>query len=633
MYAGFSQCSAALADIEAIDFYFAQTLSDLLKNDAAWPTTELTSAFHLLLALSVSQRQGNACLLLGDIADQTLFEIPDKTGSGWHFACLPALLEIAQSLAQSPVLHGKLHLLEHRFYSARYWQFEQDIKAGIEARLLPLSLDDTQYQRVAALWPALFNTQSVAEQDWQQVATALSVNQRFAIISGGPGTGKTYTIARLLMAMQSAWDGELSIMLTAPTGKAAQRLSESIDLALSTFMGNEPLARLGDKIRQQAMTLHRLLGMPRWGIHCRANADRPLNADVVVVDESSMIDLALMARLFRALGPDTRIILVGDPNQLPSVEAGNVLGDILAAINKSACDSVSVSAAAQFARLCPHLPALASTDKQDEPDCHFTLINAQRFGGDLADAASAISAGDTRTLLSSLDSVKSKAVADIEGVAMCEPQALEKQFAQTAKACFDPINQAGSLSDAIKALLNVRWLTPFRQGEFGAIALNERIETLMSPTGTAGQFYRGKPIMVVENHYSMRLFNGDVGIVWPAANGQLKAWFTADNGAFRAVPLTRLPRFETVYAMTIHKSQGSEFAQLLLCLPEPPSKQAAAMCTRELVYTGLTRAKRGCVLVTTPETLRTAVALQQRRKTGMKQALAPLFHGASSVNS
>ena len=628
MYSGFSQCNAALTDIEAIDFYFAQTLCDLLKQDAAFSETDLTQAFHVLLALSVSQRQGNACLILDDIADQTLFTAPEKAGSGWEFSSLPSLLALAGELAASPSLFGKLHLIDNRLYSARYWQFEQDIKAGIAARLSPVPLDDGQYQRVSDLWPALFNSKPAAEQDWQQVATALSLNQRFAIISGGPGTGKTYTIARLLMAMQSAWNGELSIMLTAPTGKAAQRLSESIDAALSTFMGNEPLARLGDKVRQQAMTLHRLLGMPRWGINCRVNADRPLNADVVVVDESSMIDLALMARLFRALSPDTRIILVGDPNQLPSVEAGNVLGDILAAIDKSACDTVSASAAAQFAKLCPHLPAL-DTNKSDSPDCHFTLINAQRFGGDLAEAAGAISAGDAQTLVDSLDVVKPQSVVNTEGVARCEPQSLEKQFAHTVKACFEPINQAGSLSDAMQALQNVRWLTPFRQGEFGAIALNERIETLMSPTGSAGQFYRGKPIMVVENHYSLRLFNGDVGIVWPAANGQLKAWFVGDNGAFRAVPLTRLPRFETVYAMTIHKSQGSEFAQLLLCLPEPPSKQAAAICTRELVYTGLTRAKRGCVIMAEPSTLRSAVALQQRRKTGVKQALAPLFNGLS----
>ena len=628
MYSGFSQCNAALTDIEAIDFYFAQTLCDLLKQDAAFSETDLTQAFHVLLALSVSQRQGNACLILDDIADQTLFTTPEKADSGWEFSSLPSLLALAGELAASPSLFGKLHLIDNRLYSARYWQFEQDIKAGIAARLSPVPLDDEQYQRVSDLWPALFNSKPAAEQDWQQVATALSLNQRFAIISGGPGTGKTYTIARLLMAMQSAWNGELSIMLTAPTGKAAQRLSESIDAALSTFMGNEPLARLGDKVRQQAMTLHRLLGMPRWGINCRVNADRPLNADVVVVDESSMIDLALMARLFRALSPDTRIILVGDPNQLPSVEAGNVLGDILAAIDKSACDTVSASAAAQFAKLCPHLPAL-DTNKSDSPDCHFTLINAQRFGGDLAEAAGAISAGDAQTLVDSLDVVKPQSVVNTEGVARCEPQSLEKQFAHTVKACFEPINQAGSLSDAMQALQNVRWLTPFRQGEFGAIALNERIETLMSPTGSAGQFYRGKPIMVVENHYSLRLFNGDVGIVWPAANGQLKAWFVGDNGAFRAVPLTRLPRFETVYAMTIHKSQGSEFAQLLLCLPEPPSKQAAAICTRELVYTGLTRAKRGCVIMAEPSTLRNAVALQQRRKTGVKQALAPLFNGLS----
>ena len=614
MFASYSLCAARLADIEAIDYFFARELTGLVESSNE-------TDFCLLLALSRAQRMGNSCLIVSELAGEHCFAHSDEPDSGFIFAHQDELLFRAEALVKHPGMAGRLHWYNGRLYTARYWQFEQQLVASIAERSNPAPLTNEQTEALLQVWPSLFPVQQSEQQDWQQVATALCINRSFAMISGGPGTGKTYTVARLLMALQVAWQGTLNVVLTAPTGKAAQRLTESVDAALAQFSGHPTLAAYSGAMQQPAMTLHRLLGMPRWGIQSRFNQHNPVPADVIIVDESSMIDLALMTRLFRALAPHTRVILVGDPKQLPSVEAGNVLGDIIAALGAELTESVDEASAGQFARLCPHLPPLSVSTNNLPVAMHFALRRAQRFSGQLAEVASAMNNGQIDGIWNELSVLEAGQMHSVEGVATSSFSALDNHFEQLAINWFGAISQAGSLPDAMNHLQAGRWLTPFRQGDWGALALNQRIERLTSPGDSRG-FYKGRPVMITENHHGQRLYNGDIGLIWPDERGVLKAWFAGQDGSFRAIPIMRLPQHETVYVMTIHKSQGSEFDRLLLLVPEAPSRQAAGLYSRELVYTGLTRAKTGAVLVTTQAILQDVVARRQQRKTGLPQLLA-----------
>ncbi|NVK54870.1 MAG: exodeoxyribonuclease V subunit alpha [Alteromonadaceae bacterium] len=621
----FAACSAKFAAIEAIDYFFAREMLRMAGTDV--PQANAEETFCLLLALSAAQRTGNSCLLLSDIAGKRWFEHAEQADTGWQFSDVEHLLNLAGGIAKLPQLNGKLILLGARLYTARYWQFEQELVTQIAQRCEPLTLSAEQLKVLNEVWPALFTNQSAHQElDWQQVAVALCVNRPFGMLSGGPGTGKTYTIARLLMALQVAWQGELSVVLAAPTGKAAQRLSESLDAALTQFAQVPGLAPFATQLHQPAMTLHRLLGMPRWGINSRHNASNTIAADVVVVDESSMIDLALMTRLFRALAPHTRVILVGDPKQLPSVEAGNVLGDIIAAFGGSASDGVDDATARQLATLCPHLPTLPRQQSEPpKPVVHFELKRSQRFSGQLATVATAINAGQIDSLWQQLAVTDARHKDQLNGVCQCPFSALDTQFTDIARHWFGAIANAANLADAMQQLQSVRWLTPFRQGEFGSEQLNSRVERLLTPGTAQRGFYRGRPVMITENHHGQRLYNGDVGLIWPDERGVLKAWFMGSEQSFRAVPLMRLPRHETVYAMTIHKSQGSEFNRLMLLLPEAPSNHAVSIYTRELIYTGLTRARDGALLVTSESILKQAVMQQQQRKTGLVERLQQAF--------
>ncbi|MDC8830722.1 exodeoxyribonuclease V subunit alpha [Alteromonas gilva] len=625
-YTDFAACSAQFANIEAIDYFFAREM--LQRGGDTLPTGSDEAIFCLLLALSAAQRAGNSCLSLTDIAETRWFEHAGQPDTGWQFGALDTLIQQATALSAAAPLNNKLILQDTRLYTARYWQFEQELVTQISQRCQPLTLTDRQQQQLKDVWPVLFSTvqSNTQEQDWQQVAVALCINRPFAMLSGGPGTGKTYTIARLLMALQVAWQGELSIVLTAPTGKAAQRLSESMDAALVQFSRSPALASYTAQLSQPAMTLHRLLGMPRWGINSRHSASNTIAADVIVVDESSMIDLALMTRLFRALAPHTRVILVGDPRQLPSVEAGNVLGDIIAAFGRSAQSGVDESTAAQLATLCPHLPALTRhTQQHPTPLVHFELKRAQRFGGQLAAVAAAINSGVVDGLWQQLGSADARQKDALNGVAQCAFNTIDAQFNAIVRDWFGGIAGAATLAEAMAQLQSVRWLTPFRQGEYGSEQLNSRIERLLTPGAAQRGIYRGRPVMITENHHGQRLYNGDVGLIWPDEQGVLKAWFAGAEHQYRSVPLMRLPRHETVYAMTIHKSQGSEFNRLMLLLPQAPSYHAAGIYTRELIYTGLTRAKEGALLVTSETILQQAVKHQQQRKTGLAERLRQAF--------
>jgi exodeoxyribonuclease V alpha subunit len=402
----------------------------------------------------------------------------------------------------------------------------------------------------------------------QVAADLLALGPRLEVIAGGPGTGKTTMVARNLAHMLEQGVDPALVALAAPTGKAAARLSEAV---------HEVAARLdvADTVRQdllalEASTLHRLLGW-RPGTHSRFRHDRRnrLPYDVVIVDETSMVSLSLMARLVEAVRPDARLILVGDPGQLTSIEAGAVLGDIVAA-----------------------------------SEGIVTLEHVHRFGGAIAAVADAIRRGDGDGTVDALAGVEWTNDADA--------------VRNGAVACFRAVADAagdGAGGRAIEALGGFRILCAHRRGPYGVTGWTARVEGWLARAGLAadGDWYAGRPLLVTENDYGLGLYNGDTGVVIAAEDGRLSAAF--ERGGFSP---TRLGAVDTVYAMTVHKSQGSQFDTAAVLLPDASSP----ILTRELLYTAVTRARDELILVGSEDAVRAAVARPVARASGLARRLA-----------
>lgn len=477
-----------------------------------------------------------------------------------------------------------------RVYLQRYWRYESDLAAAIRSRLVDAAHDK---KLLAAGLKRLFPR--APKGDRQRAAAETAVRKCFTVITGGPGTGKTFTAARVLalLAEQFSAQGKTPRMaLAAPTGKAAARLQESIVKALGQMPETEPLRRTPPG---EASTLHRLLGSVPDSPQFRHDRERPLAVDVVIVDEASMVDLALMAKLFAALPPGARVILLGDKDQLASVEAGNVLGDI--------CDG---GAPASKAAIAQHIAELEV---------------ARRFGENSGIQALSefVNAGDANAALTLLHS---QTYGDVRSSATPAPRALEAALReQVIEGCREFL-EAPNPAAALARVNAFRILCATRRGPCGVENLNllaQRILTnagLITPDST---HYHGRPVLIGTNDYQLRLFNGDVGLILrdPEAGGELRAFFIDTTGALRRVLPARLPAHGTSYAMTVHKSQGSEFDRVLLVLPDRDSPVA----TRELLYTGLTRARKQVELWAHDEILRTVIERCIQRTSGLRDAL------------
>ncbi|MCU7555824.1 exodeoxyribonuclease V subunit alpha [Alteromonas sp. ASW11-19] len=603
--------------LEAIDYYVARALCE----DAQLDEQGSRCWFTVLLALSYMQRQGHTCLTLSAVADSRQF-FEDELKEGLSFPSLTRLEQVCTTALASMPEPVPLVFENGQLFSKRYWEFENEVATAISQRTALIPLTDQQLRDCQTIWPALFPVTRAEQQDWQQIAVASSLVQGFSVINGGPGTGKTYTVTRLLLALQAAHDGNLNIQLAAPTGKAAQRLTESITQSLAPLSASLPKDLIAS-IPTQASTLHRLLGLARFGTGARRDASKPLNTDVLIVDEASMVDLALMTRLVRALPPHARLYLVGDSDQLPAVESGNVLEAMIGDTHER--QGASEPMQAHLATLCSHLPVLPVTEHQ-----HWvhTLRASQRFKGVLAEVAQAIQQGSQEQVTAQV-TLYEKATAGIwhEGVALTPLPDKPQTLHALALTSFQALMQSQSPAEALAALLRCRWLTPMRRGPYGVEGLNQLVEQALAQRYpvTPGGWYAGRPIMVVENSYAQQLFNGDVGVLWPDENGQLKAWFAADSGEkdapLRCLSLSRLPRTETVFAMTVHKSQGSEFAHVVMLVPDAQSSAARALNNRALLYTGLTRAKQGCLLVADTPVLHEVIGRRYIRHSGLEAKL------------
>ncbi len=538
---------------------------------------------HLWLAALTSHQwgRGHACLDLATLQTKAAALL------GWsdeQAAVLPADLHLAASTL--PWTQGEASPLVlaqdsqgARLYLRRAWMAEQNIRQNIAQRLaLPCDVPADLQQRL----DALFTPANNGEPDMQRLACEVAAQNRITLITGGPGTGKTTTVVKLLSLLVGTATRALQIHLAAPTGKAAARLTESISNAL-TRMPADVQAR----IPTQAQTLHRLLQT-----NSKAAQVHQLATDVVVVDEASMIDLEMMARLLQAVPPTARLILLGDKDQLASVEAGAVMsqlctGSLLKAQTVTLIHSHRFDAKSgigQWARTvnadaADNTPAL-KTLWNAAPDWLATLPLQQTIDGDTPEP------DVTRLQLPSANDPK-LAVGLRYGwrnwLALLDAHRPSK----TAPAA--PCSDAQAI-ELLKAFTEFCVLCAVREGPLGVVQLNAQVEHALG----LGQstWYVGRPVMVTRNDYALELMNGDIGLCLPGPDGVLRVAFPAVDGGVRWVMPSRLDSVETVFAMTVHKSQGSEFTHVLLVIPALESP----VLTRELVYTGLTRARQRLTL-------------------------------------
>jgi len=637
-------------------------------NWPAWPWTALDRAWlqflkshqaapeplHELLALLVSYQmgRGHACLDL-----DALWHKPSHL-LDWTDVQIKALVHQAMSAKQDIVpddlfapavnpwaeaaktmpwamgLHSPMVVSyqdngqAQRVYLRRAWQAEQSIQASMQIRLaknfeVPHNTDDLLNQ--------LFGLQN-PQTDWQRIACAKALRSGLTLITGGPGTGKTTTVVRLLALLQRAshaQDSTLRIHLAAPTGKAASRLSASIQSALASLPKG-----WAHGIPSQALTLHQLL---QFNPDAAARPAKLLATDLVVVDEASMIDLELMARLMKCVPDQARLILLGDKDQLASVEAGAV-----------------------WSQLCEGA-AQADSNTQAHPATPYALAEqtavlhvSRRFDADSAIGqwAKLINAGDSSAVKAQWQGLNVSSSGHPNGhqtvqrwpdewreraQGQLHPEALNalRMGWSAWLNALKPLLQANAVCDNPKALHLLQCFSEFqvlcalRQGPWGVQALNESIALALGlskgndrhfqTTAAKDAWFVGRPIMVTRNDYHLKLMNGDVGQCLPTANG-LRVAFPDGNGGVRWVLPSRLDAVETVWAMTVHKSQGSEYEHVLMVLPD----RDAPVLTRELLYTGVTRAKKYLTWwVPNPAVLINAVGQRVTRSGGLAEVL---FH-------
>ena len=503
----------------------------------------------------------------------------------------------------------------NRLYLHRYWKYESDLATTLISMASDLPDVDTVLLKdgLSRLFP---NTDESI--DWQRVAAAAAVRSRFCVISGGPGTGKTTTVVKIIaLLLEQAKGSRMRIGLAAPTGKAAARLKESIYKAGKEL---EERTTAAESIPSDVSTLQRLLGVIPDSCRFRHNADNPLPFEAIVVDEASMVPLGLMAKLVEALAPGSRLILLGDRDQLASVEAGAVLGDICNTGHGFGFSSAFKAFIVETTG-CTIPESLVGSDVPVLADSVIVLQKNYRFGEDsgIGLVSTAINNDNAASVLGGMKD------GTTSGLILRETPSrdlLQKKLATAVVAGFSDYLRHESPDDVLVAFDQFRVLCALRQGIYGVEGINSLIEIRLADEGIIKpdkQWYHGRPVMVMINDYSLKLFNGDVGIALndPESEIGLSVYFPSINGVPRKYSPYRLPAHETVYAMTVHKSQGSEFERVLLVMP-PFSNQ---ILTREIIYTGLTRARTSVELWCTDEIFTAACEKRIERRSGLRQAL------------
>ncbi|WP_163134156.1 exodeoxyribonuclease V subunit alpha [Agarivorans sp. Alg241-V36] len=656
--------------ISALDFHFAKSFAsseqaDVLMVAAALVSNELQAGHVCIDMPSLAKRCEllGACPLIG-ATDSEFWKVQ---------------LSASSALMQPPLSSGAkpLVLQYGRLYLYRYWHYEQQIadyfgessltsdyslekiqlyseqlfnpdwqmllqaKAAYSAEQMAwyaqqfLDINDANLlnnaeflQQLAAIEQELElqslvgHIANASKINWQKLAALQACYQPRLVISGGPGTGKTTTVTRLLALLQTlqldAGKAALNIQLVAPTGKAAARLSESIIGAKQQLNASEAAIAT---IPEQASTIHRLLGVIPGRAEFRHHADNPLSLDMLVVDEASMIDMPLMVKLLAAMPKQARIILLGDKDQLASVEAGAVLGDLCAFIELGYSPNLlnNLQASSGFA-----LGAWRAEQPLAIADKLCLLRKSYRFDAHsgIGLLAAAVNQGHVKNSLALLASQR----ADLPYQALTQDsyKDLLEQCALAYQPYLEALQQGQPMEQVFAKFHQFQLLVALRNGDLGVNGLNQRIEKRLNqqgfitlPKAADSLWYAGRPVMIEQNDHEQKLYNGDIGICAQDESGQLMVAFESANGLRWLLP-SRLPAHQSVYAMTVHKSQGSEFKQV--CMLLPPAAQA--LVNRELLYTAITRAKSRFSLYADAESVSAACRNKTQRRSGLAEHLA-----------
>jgi exodeoxyribonuclease V alpha subunit len=584
----------------------------------------------LALALAVrSTRHGSVVLDLAKAQDTTSLDVDDDEAQA-DAAPLPWPVpqDWVARCAASPLLGGPLRMLGSQIWLARYWDQEEQVARELLERctsrpddLNPAILN----QGLTRLFPA-------ASDEDQRIAAAVCALSRVSVLAGGPGTGKTTTVSRLLALLREQ-DPQCRIALAAPTGKAAARLEQAVRSSTDA-LPFEDKSRLGEL---SATTLHRLLGWrPEARSRFRHDRTNRLPMEVVVVDEASMVSLTMMARLLEALRPATRLVLVGDPDQLASVEAGAVLGDL---VDKAVLDLRTPRFAEALHTVLPKIAfqqrpvspaalvrdgvAILSTNRRFPPESGIARLATAVQEGRGRDALEVLRSGrpdvelvgvDDAAYLSSEQLTEVRAEVQECGVALLE--AAER-------------SDAAAASDALEALDRHRLLCAHRRGLRGVRYWSGLVARWISEAHPvvprADGRYAGEPLLVTTNDYDIGLYNGDTGVVVNDGHGGLIAAFGRGGEPIR-VPLARLGAVRPLHAMTVHRSQGSQFKRITVLLPPTGSP----LGTRETLYTAVTRAEEHVRVIGSAEALVAAVGHPAARATGLRQRLTLRGHENST---
>ena len=589
-----------------LDLHFAKFMDKL----SGASSQELVLAAALVSRFT---REGHICL---DLALQEPLPV-SEIGEAVVF---PEAGKWGKKLRQSGVVGGPGDhtplILDHkdRLFLYRYWEYQEELAKGIKNRIgreSRVSEMESLRQGLNRIFPAV-NGDGI---DWQKVAAFAAARRRFCVIAGGPGTGKTTTVAKILaLLMEQSKEQRLRTALVSPTGKGAARLQEAMKKVKENLTCEENVKAL---IPDNASTIHRLLGPATGSPYFRFNAQNHLPVDAVVVDEASMVDLALMSKLVQALPSQARFILLGDKDQLSSVEAGAVLGDICDTghshpFSKTFCAEIQKTTGYEI----KGVKAAAGMS-----DSIVQLTRSYRFGDEsgIAAASRSVNEGDADAALKIL---QDQMRGDLHWKPLPSPKSLPRALKDRALEEFNYLFKASDPHEVFQRLDRFRILCALREGPFGVNAVNLVVEHLFREQKLirgGGRWYRGRPVLITQNDYNLHLYNGDVGIVLPdpGAEGELRVFFEAPDDTLRAFHPVRLPEHETVYALTVHKSQGSEFDRLLLILPDRDSP----VLTRELIYTGITRAREGVEVWGHEKVFREAVGRRTTRVSGLRDAL------------
>jgi exodeoxyribonuclease V alpha subunit len=590
------------------DVHVAQTLGRL--------GNETDDRVLLAIALTVrAVRLGSVCIDLGEVsatvsaegADSVeLPELPWPEPSKWYEACRASSL-VADGVSADA--SRPLRLIDDLLYLDRYWRQEEVVRTELNQRAAAAAstLDEARFTAsLARLFPDTAT-------DYQRLAAAACATGLVTVIAGGPGTGKTTTVARLIALLMDSFDTPPRIALAAPTGKAAARLQEAVahesdDLSSRGLADLPPLT---------ASTLHRLLGW-RPGSQSRFRHDRTnrLPYDVVIVDETSMVSLTMMSRLLEAVRPGARVVLVGDPDQLASVEAGAVLGDL-------AHRPARVGTDARLATLTAALPDDLQPAEEIAADLRRDVVRLRkqyRFGGAIGELAAAIRTGDSDHVITSLRSGSPEVeFVEVDAESPASSAAFETMRSDVTTAGAELVHaaRAGNVDNALAALDRHRVLCAHREGPFGVARWSLEIERWLAETidgfASDGEWYLGRPLLVTGNDYELKLYNGDTGAVIGGVNGPVAAFARGDGPVL--ISTSRLSGVQTVHAMTVHRSQGSQYDRATVLLPPVDSP----LLTRELFYTAATRAKQFVRVVGTEDAVRRAVTTPVVRASGLRR--------------